>query len=735
MSSRDWDFASIDNGFSTPGPAASAAPAPLSSHDGGVSISAGVTQGKCVVILESSDSYRHLCCAKVGSSGRIACIKPVGECDVDTHSDQRYRNDTYQLDAGIYVKAPGKGETVYTDVVGSIDLMAHHREAILRCEERSVAEYPSLFNDWSNYSTSSTLVNIFRTAKKKAKAMQTPAKLGKVEIDVAALLGAPSVALPDTLEADMQAYQDLWEAMDNMPDSDDIVSPSLRKGFDLGKVLTSFLQVVEGHTEVLTKVAKEVETNRAVLDHSRGQINSRLTDVELSIGNAPSNWLFGGSVWSSLEGMVNMMADSTPKGEFASLKAEVDAHEGELNQIFTGFTNFRSSTEASLRSLSTRMGAGVPSGNPQPAAVPGPMFGAKQAGGFVVTQTMYDGMMATIDELKADRQRYALKIKSLEQKLQANDAAYNLGGTVVRSAADMQAYLKSIGATGIDYGGFCDVYNILIRVSAGITGAGSLSNYTKRQKDASSIGQSEDETVVNYSFQDTAPPIFAGAKSDKSEIEGIVKPEDWKNKSMMSGVGFEIERRVQGVRETVLSTITQNYSAYPNLMIMATSILTTSVSFLTVFVTWVDSSYESLVQGGNSPKDVWQLLSKVIRAFFDEGLGPKRVTPTGSTYSSREEKTAVILWGVLRTHIATEKMLKGDLRDHPIVTGNYAKWLVNHSGKQDAKDLRKEVDKFAKVVTDLKDNMVTKKQLATVEKTAETAKKTADKALNKKGPG
>ena len=121
-----------------------------------------------------------------------------------------------------------------------------------------------------------------------------------------------------------------------------------------------------------------------------------------------------------------------------------------------------------------------------------------------------------------------------------------------------------------------------------------------------------------------------------------------------------------------------------------------------------------------------------IRAFFDEGFGPKRVTPTGSTFSSREEKTAVVLWGVLRTHITAESMLRRDLRDHPIVTGNYAKWLVNHSGKKDAKEIQKEVDKVVKSIATMKESMVTKKQLAAIESKAETTKKTADKALNKK---
>ena len=76
-------------------------------------------------------------------------------------------------------------------------------------------------------------------------------------------------------------------------------------------------------------------------------------------------------------------------------------------------------------------------------------------------------------------------------------------------------------------------------------------------------------------------------------------------------------------------------------------------------------------------------MTKVIRALFEEGLGPCRTTPLGTSFASPLERSAVMLWGVIRTHVATERMLAKDLRDHHIITGNYAKWLVNNSGKKD----------------------------------------------------
>ena len=47
-----------------------------------------------------------------------------------------------------------------------------------------------------------------------------------------------------------------------------------------------------------------------------------------------------------------------------------------------------------------------------------------------------------------------------------------------------------------------------------------------------------------------------------------------------------------------------------------------------------------------------------------------------------------MLWRVIHTHIATERMLTKDICDHHIVTGNYAKWLVNNSGKKNPTSYR-----------------------------------------------
>ena len=65
-----------------------------------------------------------------------------------------------------------------------------------------------------------------------------------------------------------------------------------------------------------------------------------------------------------------------------------------------------------------------------------------------------------------------------------------------------------------------------------------------------------------------------------------------------------------------------------------------------------------------------------------------------------------MFWGVFRTHIAIAKLLELQMKDNPIVTGAYVKWLVNQSVQKDVLGAQIIVDKLTKEVKYLKGDMV-----------------------------
>ena len=93
-----------------------------------------------------------------------------------------------------------------------------------------------------------------------------------------------------------------------------------------------------------------------------------------------------------------------------------------------------------------------------------------------------------------------------------------------------------------------------------------------------------------------------------------------------------------------------------------------------------------------------------------------------------------MLWGVIKSHLAVSAMLKRGIKDHPIVVGAYAQWLVSNSGRKEALKvhalIKSLTSKVNGISSSLKDATST---LSDVKASVVSVKKTADLALNKVG--
>ena len=62
-----------------------------------------------------------------------------------------------------------------------------------------------------------------------------------------------------------------------------------------------------------------------------------------------------------------------------------------------------------------------------------------------------------------------------------------------------------------------------------------------------------------------------------------------------------------------------------DLAIMATKMLDVSISFIGWFIQWVDNTQSVLVAGGNQTSDVWWIMTRVMRAIFEDYFAPARL--------------------------------------------------------------------------------------------------------------
>ena len=261
-----------------------------------------------------------------------------------------------------------------------------------------------------------------------------------------------------------------------------------------------------------------------------------------------------------------------------------------------------------------------------------------------------------------------------------------------------------------------------------------MEEHYKHKKDIKSLNLSEDEATVFYSFTITAPAPFHSKKNKKSDILALDTAEKWKNKKLLIGVGYEIERAMDQVHQDIYLIIELAYNEFPSIAALANVIVLKSVEFVSACVRWMDDTFESLTAGGNLKEDVWWITTKVMRSIFEDYLAPARATPITTSFESDLFRKCTMLWGDIKSHLAVCAMLKQGIKDHPIVVGAYAQWLVSNSGCKEAleahlliKSLTSKVDGIS---SSLKDTAST---LSDVKASVVLFKKTADSVLNKVG--
>ena len=106
----------------------------------------------------------------------------------------------------------------------------------------------------------------------------------------------------------------------------------------------------------------------------------------------------------------------------------------------------------------------------------------------------------------------------------------------------------------------CFIYQLLHSLKTKIYGLGSRAEFLKANKDAAAMKLSEGEAEVYYSFQNEAPPIFGGSKTDKSYISSLLSFIKGSYCHSQRVMGFDFEKFMVWVRMDVMEAIWQQYS-------------------------------------------------------------------------------------------------------------------------------------------------------------------------------
>ena len=705
---------------------ASAASAPPV-RGGGSGPSPGVIQGESVFALMTDASYLDLCCSPVGKSGQVYCFNSSSECSIANHVANRETGNIRSFSAGIYVRAMGSS-TAYCEPVGDISLLAKHQSAIMTHACREVTKWPALFNGWATFDSSDDAAAA-RKSVSKSKLVQTPSKrpdagtrpdagMAGLTSGIGSLsLGSPSVALPSDDDAGLGAYEQAWKV------SSAAVNASLPANFTVKTFLSNMWSQTAKNTEQASFLGLSVEEDRKWTDAEIGSSNRRLTDLELSMGNSPASWNYGPTIWESM-GAIARVVESGPTAEDVNQSwTAVSKLTSEFNSMFNAVTTFKTRVGSDITHLSNKLAA------LEAGALAG-TAGTSNPAEIAALQTGFAEIVTRVEDLERNRLKDKAMIDALQTRLEVGSQRFELrSGKVVRSARDLRAAIIADSATGMDFGGFVDVYNVWLRAINKGAGNPSMLDALKTMKDVKSVGLSEDEAFVVHSFAGTLPGSISGVKTEKSSIPSLQTQAKWRNAANTIGMACDLENSLPLVKSDISIIIEENYRPYPDLASLAKDMQLHAIDFIQDFIRWVDDITKSLISSGNQPSDVWVLVTTVMRAIFEEGIAPHRITPTKTSFDSdNSHRASVMIWGAVRTYLATEAIQKKGFKDHPVVVGAYAKWLVNHSGKKDASDAKAAVQKLQTELGELKSSTASKKFVTSLESRIETVKGVADKA-------
>ena len=718
--SRNWNLSSDDLSARL----AAVSVASPSTSGGGVRQDTAVVQGESVIVVTQSllPSSSSLCGAVIGS-GKI-CFR--WGCGIVSHAKNRPSDP---VGPGIYVRCTLIGpnhDRVLQSPVGDVSLLDVHRTAILTEKDVTPNNWVSKFNTWSKAATVEEAAEV-ETFKDLAREAQTPAKRKTTIEQITSLIDQdPMEILGMDMDAALTLYEDVWNA------AAQAANIKKEETHHLKELLLSTTSRLDSLTSAVKGLSAEMSGIERWATDGVDQASLRVTELEQRLG-APTGT--HPTVWSAIDTLTqdHVLAKAASDTKFSDV-------DNEFNQMFTGVTAFQNKVNSSIASLSAQAPTAptnAPSGAPStsaPSNAPDPLVAAMNA-------TM-EALKADLDQLQLERAADRARIESLESRLETGTDQVEVQtpsgkSMLLRSSVDVLAFLQTIGALDLDFGGFADVYNYFLRIHAKCVGEGDLERVVKLKKDVQSLKISENEAFAIHTHSSILPAIFSSGKAtEKSEIGPLQTFKAWRIKGTQFGMAYNIEKYLPLVEKDIRAVIDHEYGNYPELKNKAREMSMESKAFISALISWVDDTHTELTDAGNPAEDVWWIITRVLRAIFEEYFAPARLTSTKTKFASHGHQAATLIWGSMRCHLATVDLVSKGLRDHPIVVGSYAKWLVSNSGRKEALAAQKEVTKVQASLTSLRSSAQSdidkcKSACQDLRSKVETVKKTADKALAK----
>jgi hypothetical protein len=244
------------------------------------------------------------------------------------------------------------------------------------------------------------------------------------------------------------------------------------------------------------------------------------------------------------------------------------------------------------------------------------------------------------------------------------------------------------GTNPVSYGGFCDIFVLFATFEddqSKTTKGESLKEMDSLQKAGV---KHPSEAVVLYSFKRSVPATFGHGKVGGGAYFPALKTiEDWdsafsKDSMPTPGLKQALLERCEDVELHIRSIIDDIYErrGFPRVTYLAKDMLSASVKLLKIFVEYISDLYRELtMRSGFLPEQAWGLASQCGRSVFLQLSKARARLGIIDPKDPPHRNTARVLFALLKTHDEMAKFVLAEIKNHPVISTEYVKFLASHS--------------------------------------------------------
>ena len=289
-------------------------------------------------------------------------------------------------------------------------------------------------------------------------------------------------------------------------------------------------------------------------------------------------------------------------------------------------------------------------------------------------ETQADGLTRGLERVTDSMYTPAGEFELLNEQVRVIRDSVSVGTGVQRHGikfshpSEIAAILRAChgkGAVAI----FHDAVSLLHSIGAASTSHRSTLATMKAQRDVKLSSDLEARVVT--SFRTNLPAILYGGASSVETVDEYVSLisklksyQDWHQADGVSGVSQRILHGSIEIQERV-SFLANQMTTDNMLLRLSNGTLADSVNFVQRLVSFIDATYLELQQNSYfSEKQVWELLVSFIEQIFADLRKARCIIQDAS-----EMDSAVLLWGILKSHEVMDEYIAHSFKKHPSLNG------------------------------------------------------------------